>query len=160
MAERSSPRTAARLIGWPKTSGDQHPLDDASQNPSYIYLGWEEALALFAEIKGLPLAAAAHELRDEGRLQSAMARPQHAARYANADLAEQAATLLWGIAENQPFIDGNKRTALVVTLTFLELNGYTVELSQDEIVDLMFEIAAGLGVKDVAERLRNRLRSV
>jgi death-on-curing protein len=89
-----------------------------------------------------------------------MARPQHAARYARADLAEQAATLLWGIAENQPFVDGNKRTALVVTLTFLELNGHTVELSQDELADLMFEIADGLGVGDVAERLRDHLRSV
>jgi len=52
------------------------------------------------------------ELRDEGLLRSAIARPQHAAQQANADLAEQAATLLWGIAENQPFVDGNKRIAL------------------------------------------------
>jgi death-on-curing protein len=68
--------------------------------------------------------------------------------------------LLWGIAENQPFVDGNKRAALVATLTFLELNGHTVELSQDELADLMFEIADGLGVGDVAERLRDHLRSV
>lgn len=98
------------------------------------------------------------ELRDEGLLRSAMARPQNAAHYAGADLSEQAATLLWGIAENQPFVDGNKRTALVVTLTFLELNGYVVDLSQDERVDLMFEIAAGLDVAGVADRLRTRLR--
>jgi len=87
-----------------------------------------------------------------------MARPQHAAQYADADLAEQAATLLWGIAENQPFVDGNKRVALVVTLTFLELNGYRIELSEDERVELMFEIAEGLGVGEVASRLRSKLR--
>lgn len=87
-----------------------------------------------------------------------MARPQHAAHYASADLATQAATLLWGIAEHQPFVDGNKRTALVVTLTFLALNGYVVALSEDERVELMFEIADGLGVDEVAERLRPRVR--
>ncbi len=65
-----------------------------------------------------------------------MARPQHAAHYASADLATQAATLLWGIAEHQGFVDGNKRTALVVTLTFLALNGYVVDLSEDERVEL------------------------
>lgn len=87
-----------------------------------------------------------------------MARPQNAAHYAGADLAEQAASLLWGIAENQPFLDGNKRTALVVTLTFLELNGYVVDLSEDERVDLVTEVAAGLEVREVADRLRARLR--
>ena len=134
------------------------PLADASNDPDPIYLEWEEALALFAEIKGLSIEAALRELRDEGLLRSAMARPQNAAHYAGADLAEQAASLLWGIAENQPFIDGNKRTALVVTLTFLELNAYAVDLSEDERVELVTEVAAGLEVKDVAERLRVRLR--
>ncbi len=86
-----------------------------------------------------------------------MARPQHAAHYAGADLAAQAATLLWGIAENQPFVDGNKRTALVVTLTFLELNGYVVDLSEDERVELMLDIADGVEVGEVAARLRPRL---
>jgi death-on-curing protein len=51
-------------------------------------------------------------------------RPIHAAHYAAADLAEQAASLIWGIAENQPFIDGNKPIALVVTLTFLEVRAF------------------------------------
>ena len=87
-----------------------------------------------------------------------MARPQQAAQYAHADLAEQAATLLWGIAANQPFVDGNKRAALVVTLTFLEVNGHSVDLSEDERVGLMFEIADGLTVDGVAGRLRARLR--
>ena len=87
-------------------------------------------------------------------------RPQHAAYYANADLAEQAASLLWGIAQNQPFIDGNKRTALVVTLTFLELNGYVVELTEDELFELMYQVAAHLDVAEVAARLRPRLQPV
>lgn len=144
----------------PKTSAGGQPLAGAEEPPAYIYLDWEEALALFAEIKGVSIEAAGHELRDEGLLRSAMARPQHAAQYADTDLAEQAATLLWGIAENQPFVDGNKRVTLVVTLTFLELNGYHIELSEDERVELMFEIAEGLSVDEVARRLRPRLREL
>lgn len=48
---------------------------------------------------GLPIDAARRELRDEGLLESALARPIQAAHYATANLAEQAATLLWGLAE-------------------------------------------------------------
>lgn len=89
-----------------------------------------------------------------------MLRPLNAAQYGGADLAGQAATLLWGLAENQPFVDGNKRLALVVTLTFLGLNGYTIDLSEDERVSLMFEIAQGLTVEAVTSRLRPRLTFV
>lgn len=109
---------------------------------------------------GSPLEVARQELREEGLLESALARPIHAAHYANADLAEQAATLLWGIAENQPFVDGNKRIALVVTLTFLEVNGYVLDMSEDERVRLMFEVADGLDVRQVADRLRPLMRPV
>ncbi len=108
---------------------------------------------------GLPIDAARQELRDEGLLESALARPIQAAHYANADLAEQAATLLWGLAENQPFVDGNKRIALVVTLTFLGLNGYDLEMSEDERVALMFQIADGLEVREVADLFRRRLHA-
>jgi death-on-curing protein len=97
------------------------------------------------------------ELRDEDRLESALMRPQHAAHYEGADLAQQAALLLCGIAETQPFVDGNKRTALVIALTFLEINGYVVDLSEDELVQLMFDIADDKGVTDVAALLRSRL---
>ncbi len=66
--------------------------------------------------------------------------------------------VLWGLAENQPFVDGNKRIALVVTLTFLELNGYGLEMSEDERVALMFQIADGLEVRAVADLFRGRLQ--
>ena len=93
-----------------------------------------------------------------GLLESALARPCHAALYEQADIAAQAATLLWGLAENQPFIDGNKRTALVVGLTFLRVNGYRVETSDDERYELMIDIASGPGVDAVATMLRKRIR--
>ena len=106
----------------------------------------------------MPLEAARQELRDEGLLESALARPIQAAHYANADIADQAATLLWGVAQNQPFVDGNKRIALVVALTFLEINGYVLGMAEDELVGLMLEVACGLDVRHVAERLRPLLR--
>ncbi|MEK6206040.1 MAG: type II toxin-antitoxin system death-on-curing family toxin [Chloroflexota bacterium] len=140
-----------------KTTPGRRQLSDAENQPTYVYVDLAEALALYAEIKGLSLAETQDELRDENLLQSALARPENAAHYANADLAEQAASLLCGIAQNQPFIDGNKRISLVVTLTFLELNGHVVDFSEDELYQLMIDISAGMTVVEVAGRLRNRL---
>ena len=79
-------------------------------------------------------------------------------KYADADLAEQAATLIWGIAENQAFIDGNKRLALVVTLTFLEVNGFHLDMTDDEKFQLMIDISSGTPAGQVAEMFRRRIR--
>jgi death on curing protein len=62
-------------------------------------------------------------VRDEGLLESAALRPRMAAHYEGADLAGQAATLIAGIALAHAFVDGNKRTALLAGVVFLELNG-------------------------------------
>ena len=66
--------------------------------------------------------------------------------------------MLCGIAESQSFIDGNKRTALVVALTFLELNGFVVDLSEDDLFQLMYEIAQNMPEEEVGARLRGHLR--
>lgn len=133
-------------------------LDDVDTEFTYLDLG--EALVLHAEIKGLPLESVSQEIRDKGLLESALTRPYNAAVYGGADIAEQAATLLVGLAENQPFVDGNKRTALVVTLTFLNLNGYSLTLDEEQLFELMIDISAHLPVLEVAERLRDALRQV
>jgi death on curing protein len=62
-------------------------------------------------------------LRDAGLLESAVLRPQMAAYYEEADLVRQAALLAVGIAQNQPYVDGNKRTAYMAALVFLRRNG-------------------------------------
>lgn len=124
------------------------------------YVTLEEALVLYAEIKGLTREAVDAEVRDIGLLDSALDRPVQAAQYAEADLAEQAATLIWGIAENQAVIDGNKRLALVVTLTFLEVNGFRLEMTDDEKFQLMIETSGGMTVASVAKLFRQRLRSL
>lgn len=62
-------------------------------------------------------------LRDAGLLESAVLKPQMAAYYEEADLIRQAALLAVGISQNQPYIDGNKRTAYIAMLVFLRVNG-------------------------------------
>lgn len=142
------------MIVWPKTIAEG-ALVDASE---ITYVSLEEALVLYAEIKGLTREAVDAEVRDLGLLDSALARPWHAATYGSADLAERAATLIRGVAENQAFLDGNKRLALVVTLTFLGVNGFRLEMSDDEKFELMVDIADGLTVAQIADLFRRRLR--
>ena len=60
-----------------------------------------------------------------------------------AEIADLAAAYAFGIARNHPFIDGNKRTAAVVSETFLMLNGYALTASDAELVVAMLALAAG-----------------
>ncbi len=82
-------------------------------------------------------------VRDAGLLESAMARSQNLALYGEPDAAALAASYAWGIARNHPFVDGNKRTAAVVSETFLMLNGYRSTASDAELVVAMLALAAG-----------------
>jgi death on curing protein len=99
-------------------------------------------------------------VRDLALLQSALARPQNLAAYANPDLAELAASYAVGIARNHPFLDGNKRTALVVAAgVFLPLNGYKLAASDAETVTIMLSVADGsMPEKDFAAWLRAHLQ--
>ncbi|MDE2384684.1 MAG: type II toxin-antitoxin system death-on-curing family toxin [Alphaproteobacteria bacterium] len=65
------------------------------------------------------------------------------AAYGTADLAELAAAYAFGIARNHPFVDGNKRTALVASFTFLYLNGYAMHSTQVENVRTFLALASG-----------------
>lgn len=65
--------------------------------------------------------------------------------------------LAHGIAETQAFIDGNKRTALVAMLTFLEVNGYRVQATDPELADWIISFACGADPHQVAELIRSRL---
>jgi death-on-curing protein len=82
-------------------------------------------------------------VRDERLLESAMARPLNLAAYGAPDAAELAAAYAYGIARNHPFVDGNKRTAAVVSETFLVLNGYRLTASDAELVVAFLALAAG-----------------
>jgi death-on-curing protein len=65
-----------------------------------------------------------------GLVESALARPQAKAQYANATLPQQAAALMFGLAKNHGFLDGNKRVAVVVADVFLQVNGWELIASQ------------------------------
>ena len=84
-------------------------------------------------------------VRDEGLLESALARPQNVAAYADdvPTLYRLAAAYAFGIARNHPFVDGNKRTALVAAIAFLERNGLAFAASQQEAYLTFYDLAAG-----------------
>ena len=97
-------------------------------------------------------------LRDEGLLDSALARPQNLAAYGDPDLAALAASYAFGLARNHPFVDGNKRTALVVCETFIIDNGGSLQASDPELVVLFDELASGRIAEDeLAAWLRERI---
>ncbi len=84
-------------------------------------------------------------LRDEGLLLSALARPQNLNAYGeNVDIAELAASYAFGIAKNHPFLDGNKRTALVVSVAFLNLNGFDFDEGPVETYRQFYDLAQGV----------------
>ena len=99
-------------------------------------------------------------VRDEGLLMSALARPRNLLAYGepSPDLAALAAAYAFGIASNHPFIDGNKRTALVVARTFLILNGTDLDASQEEKYSTFMNLASGrLTEDDLADWIRKRM---
>ncbi len=99
-------------------------------------------------------------LRDEGLLSSALARPQNLFAYGDPapDLAALAAAYAFGIARDHPFLDGNKRTALIAARTFLLLNGVNLNASQDEKVLIFLQLAEGLLTEEkLADWIRIRI---
>nr|AIA17032.1 death-on-curing family protein [uncultured bacterium] len=82
-------------------------------------------------------------VRDQGLLESALARPELKAQYGEADVALLAAAYAYGIARNHPFLDGNKRTAFVAMELFLMKNGMLLTASDDDVVLTFLKLAAG-----------------
>lgn len=95
-------------------------------------------------------------LRDEGLLDSALARAQNLAAHGKPDAAELAASVAFGLAKNHPFVDGNnKRAAFLAIGLFLGLNGMRLTASQAYATLAIFGLAAGqLGEADLANWIR------
>ena len=82
-------------------------------------------------------------IRNEHGLESALAQPMNMLAYGQGDLFDLAAAYAYHLAENQPFIDGNKRTAITTALAFLELTGIsTSAITNAQLYDAMIAIAA------------------
>lgn len=98
---------------------------------------------------------------DRSLVESALARPKHAATYENADAIRQAATLCFGFIKNHPWLGGNKRTATYLTEIFLELNGYYLNYELVDIVELSLNIESDVWKVDEIEKwLRERVKKI
>ena len=84
-------------------------------------------------------------VRDAGLLDSAMARARNLWAYAETTpcLTRLAAAYAFGISSNHPFVDGNKRTALLISFAFLDINGIEVTASQEDAYQTILVLAAG-----------------
>ena len=99
-------------------------------------------------------------VRDLGLLQSALAQPSAAfgGVFLHNDTCEMAAAYLFHLVQNHPFIDGNKRVGLEAALLFLEINDFSLIVSDDELIDLVLATAQGQTTKtDIAEFFRLHL---
>lgn len=111
-----------------------------------------ESLATFGGAVGL---------RDEGLLDSALARPLNQWLHDKSlDLASLAAAYGFGIARNHPFVDGNKRSALMAIGLFLSINGKRLRADQVDTIHVIMSLAAGaLEEPALAEWIRKHAKS-
>ncbi|MBO5589436.1 MAG: type II toxin-antitoxin system death-on-curing family toxin [Anaerovibrio sp.] len=104
--------------------------------PRLVYVVHEEQLAEHGGTSGV---------RDQGLLESALARPQNIEAYGNPkpNIFDLAAAYAYGIIKNHPFIDGNKRTGFLLAYIFLRLNGYELNAPEAEAVLAVYSLASG-----------------
>ena len=97
-------------------------------------------------------------VRDQGLIESALARPQNLAAYGDPDVADLAAAYAYGLARNHGFLDGNKRTAWVAARVFLADNGFKLSFDQIEGYRLVISVANGTAEEPaVADWFRIRI---
>jgi death on curing protein len=127
---------------------------------SVLFLTLDETLAIHAH--QIARYGGALGVRDQGLLESALAMPAatFAGAYLHPSLPEQGAAYLFHLVKNHPFVDGNKRVGLVCSLAFLRLNGVRVRATDDDLVDIVMDVAEGRRSKaDVAVFLRERSKA-
>lgn len=138
-----------------------------SENSKSIRLGHEEVL--FIHGVGIDIVfddysspRASKGLRQGELLVSALARPFHTfgGEELYPGIFDKAAVLLHGLTMNHPFVDGNKRTALLSTIVFLALNGYDVNATQTQLVRLMRATAFGKSVPKIKSWLKRHSRPI
>jgi death on curing protein len=106
----------------------------------FVWINRRALLLLHGE--SLVLHGGAPGIRDEGLLDSALARPENLAAYGQPDVHDCAAAYAFGLAKNHPFIDGNKRAAFLGAGMFLRLNGFRLTATQQDATLTMLALAA------------------
>lgn len=108
---------------------------------SVFFLSVEHVIALHDTL--IEEFGGTYGLRDKGLLESAVTQPRQS--FGGEDLYpslfDKAAAYAFFISENQPFLDGNKRTAATVAGVFLDLNGYEIDCAQGQIYEMMMQLA-------------------
>lgn len=107
--------------------------------PDWVSL--EDALLYHSEV--IRAFGGSDGLRDQGLLESALDRARNVFAYESKDLVVLAAVYAHGIAKNHPFIDGNKRSAFVVTRMFLGMNDVDFDPPEHEAVVMVEGLASG-----------------
>jgi death on curing protein len=102
----------------------------------------EKQALLMLHDESLAMHGGASGMRDEGLLDSALARPLNLLAYGEPDYADLAAAYGVGLAKNHPFVDGNKRAAFLSVGLFLALNGYRLTAGQAEATLTILAVAA------------------
>ncbi len=131
-------------------------MNNASE-PAWL----EKIQSLYVHAELIKSTGGSTGLRDEGLLESALARPKNLYFYEDQDdIFELAAAYAEGIAQNHPFVDGNKRTAHAVAGLFLQENGFVLNKEQKNEQTTLFEnLAQGTASReDVAEFYRHNTR--
>ena len=126
-----------------------------------LFLTLDEALLIHAD--QIRRYGGSHGVRDLGLLSSALAMPEASfgGLHLHTSLAEMAAAYLFHIAQNHPFLDGNKRAALAVALAFIWLNDQRLEARENALTELVMGVAAGrVGKAETAVFISARLRPV
>jgi death-on-curing protein len=118
----------------------------------------DAAVALAVHDRQLAEHGGGGGIRDEGLLESALARPLNLWGYGKPDCPALAAAYAFGVARNHPFLDGNKRTAWVLARLFLALNGVPLAYTPEDAIQAMLSLAAGeLSEDQMAEWFRQRV---
>lgn len=123
----------------------------------YARLSARDALAIHEE--QLAEHGGADGVRDIGLLESPLARPQDLLAYGKPDFADLAAAYAAGVARNHPFADGNKRTAWMLAVVFLDLNGLDLDADIVDALQAMLALAEGrIDEKAFAAWMRPQLK--
>lgn len=88
----------------------------------------------------IKLFGGSYGLRDKGLLESAIAQPKLMSQYNDYDIFDLAASYFFHIIKNHPFVDGNKRTTLITTISFLEINGFEKDYEFDSLYQYLLRI--------------------
>jgi death-on-curing protein len=125
-----------------------------------LYIEYLEAVTLHFELM-FEFGETRIGIAEPNLIESALARPKQAANYENADLIRQAATLCLGLIKNHPWHGGNKRTATALMDSFHYRNGYNLQSSLPEIIELSLNVESDTWKVDEIETwLRKKVKKL